>query len=392
MQGTSDFGAMPNFFPGYERVDDPDVRKRYERAWGMQLPAVPGFDNHQMVDAIHAGALKAMYIVGEDMGIVDSNANYVQEALSKLEFLVVQELFLTRTAQFADVVLPASPSLEKEGTFTNTERRMQRLYRALEPLGQSRPDWEILQCVANRLGANWSYGHPAEIMHEAASLAPLFAGVRYERLEGFSSLQWPVHEDGTDSPLLYTERFAFPDGRARLYPLQYIPPLATDEEYNLHLNNGRLLEHFHEGNMTCRTEGIRRKTPGAFLEISPELARERGVQDGTLVRLTSAHGSVKVRALVTDRVRGAELYLPMNSSGLDAVNYLTGSESDRATHTPAYKELAVRMEVLGDVGDRPLPRNNPRFGRPTPQRGVLVEDKWRRPDYRPLTEDAREGT
>ncbi|MHB1628798.1 MAG: formate dehydrogenase subunit alpha [Bacilli bacterium] len=392
VQGTSDFGAMPNFFPGYERVDDPDVRGRYERTWGVVLPSAPGLDNHQMVDAIHAGALKAMYIVGEDMGIVDSNANYVQEALSKLDFLVVQELFLTRTAQFADVVLPASPSLEKEGTFTNTERRIQRLHKALEPLGQSRPDWEILQSVANRLGAGWMYGGPAEIMQEAASLAPLFAGVRYGRLEGFDSLQWPVREDGTDSPLLYTERFAFPDGRARLYPLRYIPPLATDEEHNLHLNNGRLLEHFHEGNMTYRTEGIKRKTPGAFLEISPELARERGVQDGALVRLTSAHGSVKVRALVTDRVRGAELYLSMNSSGPDAVNYLTGSESDRATHTPAYKEVAVKMEVLEDTGDRPLPRGNPRFGRPTPQRGVLVDDKWRRPDYRPLTEDAREGT
>lgn len=384
VQGTSDFGAMPNYLPGYQKVEDEEARRRFEEAWGVRLPAEPGLDNHRMIDAIHAGRVRGMYLIGEEIALVDADANYVREALRKLDFLVVQDIFFSDTARYADVVLPASPSLEKEGTFTNTERRIQRLYRAMEPLADSRPDWEILQMVANALGAGWRYAHPSEVMEEAARLAPLFAGVRYDRLEGYRSLQWPVAEDGTDSPLLYTDRFHFPDGRARLYPLGWQEPLSTDEEFDLHVNNGRLLEHFHEGNLTYRSEGIRHKVPQAFVEVSPELARERGLADGDRVRLVSRWGAVKVRVLVTDRVRGRELYLPMNGTGEEAVNLLTSSLADRATHTPAYKELPVRLEKLEEGDGRPpLPRVNARFGRPRPQRGVEVERKWRRPDYVP---------
>src|ERR1700678_1254361 len=179
----------------------------------------PGLDNHMMIDAIHDGKLKAMYVFGEEMSLVDSNANYVADALSKLDFFVMQEIFFSDTCRFADVILPASPSLEKEGTFTSTERRIQRLYEVFEPLEGSRPDWKIIQDADNRLGAGCEYSHPSEIYREIASLTPMFAGVTYERLEGFKSLQWPVVLDGTDQPLLYTNNFAFPDGRARLYPL-----------------------------------------------------------------------------------------------------------------------------------------------------------------------------
>src|ERR1700738_1206262 len=157
-----------------------------------------------MVDAIHQGELKAMYLIGEEMSIVDSNSNYVSAAFEKLEFFVVQDVFFSSTCRFADLVLPAAPSLEKEGTFTSTERRIQRLYQVFEPLEGSRPDWRIVQDVATRLGAGWTYGHPSEIYREIASLTPLFAGVTYERLEGFKSLQWPVAKDGTDQPLLFT--------------------------------------------------------------------------------------------------------------------------------------------------------------------------------------------
>ncbi len=172
-----------------------------------------------MIDAIHAGKLKAMYLFGEEIALVDANANDVQERLSKLEFFVAQDIFFSKTCQYADVILPASPSLEKEGTFTSTERRIQRLYQVLEPLEGSRPDWRIIQDVANHLGANWNYAHPSEIYEEIAALTPLFAGVTYERLEGYKSLQWPVAADGTDQPLLYTKEFAMPDGKAKLYPL-----------------------------------------------------------------------------------------------------------------------------------------------------------------------------
>jgi formate dehydrogenase major subunit len=382
VQGASDHGAMPNFLPGYQSVDDPEVRSRFEANWKVQLPSTKGLDNHEMIEAVHEGKLKAMYLFGEEMSLVDSNANFVGDGLAKLDFFVVQDIFFSATCHFADVVLPASPSLEKEGTFTSTERRIQRLYQVFEPLEGSRPDWRIIQEIANRLGAKWQYQHPSEIYREVASLTPLFAGVTYERLEGFKSLQWPVAADGTDQPLLYTKGFAFPDGKARLFPLVLTEP--TDQpnaEFDLHLNNGRLLEHFHEGNMTYRNEGIRQKTPDTFVEVSPELAKQRGIQSGTWLQLTSRYGQVRVRALVTDRVQGKQLYMPMNSVE-SPVNRLTSSYTDAVTHTPAYKEASVHLRVLPEVGESPLPRINHRFGHPTPQHGVEVERKWKRPDYR----------
>jgi formate dehydrogenase major subunit len=381
VQGAGDHGAMPNFLPGYQSVDDPEVRSRFAAAWNVQLPVTKGLDNHEMIEGIYEGKVRAMYLFGEEMSLVDSNANFVGDGLSKLDFFVVQDIFFSATCHFADVVLPASPSLEKEGTFTSTERRIQRLYEVFEPLEGSRPDWRIIQDIANRLGAKWRYQHPSEIYREIASLTPLFAGVTYERLEGFKSLQWPVAADGTDQPLLYTKEFAFPDGKARLFPVELTHP--TDQpnvEFDLHLNNGRLLEHFHEGNMTYRSEGIRKKTPDVFVEVSPELAEERGIQSGTWVQLTSRYGQVRLRALVTDRVQGKQLYMPMNSVE-SPVNRLTSSHTDAVTHTPAYKEASVHLRVLPEVGESPLPRINHRFGHPTPQHGVEVERKWKRRDY-----------
>jgi formate dehydrogenase major subunit len=381
VQGASDHGAMPNNFPGYQSVADPDIRAKFEKAWGVTLPPKPGLDNHQMIDGIHEGKLKAMYIFGEEMSLVDSNSNYVDAALAKVDFLVIQEIFFSETCRFADVILPACPSLEKEGTFTSTERRIQRLYQVFEPLGESRPDWQIIMDVANGLGAGWSYSHPSEIYKEIAALTPMFAGVTYERLEGYKTLQWPVAADGSDQPLLYTRQFAFPDGKAKFFPLTWSEPTdQQDATFDLHLNNGRLLEHFHEGNLTYRTEGIREKTPSTFVEVSPELAKERGIDNGRWVELTSRYGEVKVQAVVTERVMGAELYMPMNSTD-EPVNRLTSSHTDKVTHTPAYKETSVQMKVLPEQGANPLPRTNSRFGHPTPQSGVEVERKWKRGDY-----------
>ncbi|MBT2710186.1 formate dehydrogenase subunit alpha [Pseudomonas sp. ISL-84] len=381
VQGAGDFGSSPDNLPGYQKVTDPEVRKKFENAWGVKLPEKVGMNNHEMVEGIHEGQLKAMYLKGEDMGLVDSNINYVQAAFEKLDFFVVQDIFLSRTAEFADVVLPASPSLEKEGTFTNTERRIQRLYQAFEPLGDSKPDWQIILEVANRLGAGWTYTHPGEIMAEAAMLMPIYSGVTYERLEGYKSLQWPVAEDGTDSPLLYTEGFPFPDGKARLHPVDWTPTLEFPIEYDIHVNNGRLLEHFHEGNMTYKSKGISSKTPEVFLEVSPDLAAERGLKDGTLVRLTSPYGNVKVKCHITDRVKGKEVYLPMNDRGEAAINLLTSSYADKDTDTPAYKETKAKLEILSEEGISPLPKINHRYGNPQPQIGVNVEKKWARKDY-----------
>ncbi|HZC43167.1 MAG TPA: formate dehydrogenase subunit alpha [Acidobacteriaceae bacterium] len=382
VQGTSDFGSMPNIVSGYQKVEDPEVIARFEQGWNVKMPTNKGLDNHQMIDAIHQGKLKAMYVKGEDTITSDANENDVRKALEQLEFFVVQDVIMSETARYADVVLPASPSLEKDGTFTNTERRIQRLYQVFEPLGESKPDWRIIQDIANALGANWNYSHPSEVMDEVARLTPMFAGVNYERLEGYKSLQWPVAADGTDQPLLFTEKFPFPDGKAKFYPLEWIEPCEQiSDEFDLHLNNGRLLEHFEAGNMTFRSKGIMEETPHQWLEISPELAAERGIETGRWVRIRSQYGQVKVQVLVTDRVQGKQLYLPLNSTA-QPVNRLTGSGIDRATHTPAYKETAVQMIPLEEEGANPLPWINFRFGHPTPQMGVEVERKWRREDYR----------
>ena len=382
VQGASDHGAMPKFLPGYQPVIDPEARARFEAGWGVKLPASEGLDNHEMIEAIHRGKLKSMYVIGEETSVVDSNTNFVQDVLAKLEFFVVQDIVFNDTCRFADVVLPASPSLEKEGTFTNTERRIQRLYQVFEPLGNSRPDWRIIQDVANRLGANWNYGHPSEIYREIASLVPLFAGVTYERLEGYKSLHWPVAPDGSDQPLLYTKGFNLPDAKAKLFPLSYSAPTdPPDATFDLHLNNGRVLEHFHDGNLTYRSEGIREQTPDTWVEVSPELAAQRKIQNGTWVQLVSRYGQLRLRAVVTDRVRGNELYMPMNSTEV-LINRLTSSHTDKTTHTPAYKETSVSLRVLNRAGENPIPRKNPRFGKPTPQKGVEVERKWKRADYR----------
>ena len=381
VQGASDFGSMPAFLPGYQPVDDPEVRERFLKGWGVPVPENKGLDNHEMVGAIHEGKMKAVYVIGEDVITSDANYNEVDGALRKLDFFVLQDLFFTKTARYADVILPAAASLEKEGTFTNTERRIQRLYQVFEPLGETRPDWQIIQDIANRLGANWKYNHPSEVMAEAAELCPLFAGVTYERLEGYKSLQWPVHKDGTDEPLLFTKQFPFPDGKAKFHPLEWVEPCEqVDAEFDLHLNNGRVLEHFEVGNMTYQVKGCGEITPDTFLEVSPELAKERGIQDGTLVQLRSPYGSLKVRAIVTDRVQGKQMYMAMNTTEFP-VNMVTSSQVDRATHTPAYKEASVEMTILGQEKP-PLPRENFRFGHRTPQNGVEVERKWRRPDYR----------
>ncbi len=388
VQGASDFGAKPHYLPGYQSPADPEARDRFKKVWGSDIPKSRGINNQELGGAILQGHVKMLYIVGEDTGLVDANANEVRRAFEQLDFMVVQEIFMTKTAQYADVILPASPSLEKDGTFVNTERRIQRFYQAMEPLKGSRPDWVILQEVASHLGAHWPpYQHPGDIMDEVAAVTPLFAGVSYSRLEGYHTLQWPVAADGTDSPLLYTEQFALPGGKAKLVPLTLVGASQEDAKFDLHINNGQLLEHFHEGNMTYRVPGIQQLVPEVYVEVSPELAEARHLQDGTVVRLVSPTGAVKVPVLITDRVSGHELYLPMNSLGAGAVNDMTGVGIDTQTSTPAYKETVAYMEVLdGEPGQgSPLPRSDWRFQHRHPQMGVAVSEKWSRRDYIPLT-------
>jgi formate dehydrogenase major subunit len=251
----------------------------------------------------------------------------------------------------------------------------------MEPLGEARPDWQILTELARRLGADWGYTHPSQIMDEVAGIAEMFAGVSYDRLEGWQSLQWPVAADGTDTPFLYAERFHFPDGKARLHPIEWRAPTEQpDQEYDLMLDNGRLLEHFQSINQTGRVPGIVHEVPEWFVEVGQDLAAARGIEDGDWLRVSSRRASVEVKALVTDRVSGNILYMPIHHAK-PAANLLTSSHVDDAVHTPAYKETAVRIERLGRKDHPPLDRNNFRYGQPTPALGVETDRKWARADY-----------
>ncbi|GAA5482881.1 formate dehydrogenase subunit alpha [Haloferula sargassicola] len=381
VQGVSDFGALYNYFPGYHKVTDDATRARFEKAWETKLPSEPGLNNTTMIEAAHAGKLKALYVVGEELSLVDGNAHWVQEALRKIDFLVVQDIFMSTTAHFADVVFAAAPSLEKDGTFVNTERRIQRLHEVFPPLGDSRPDWRIVCDLAKHLGHDWNYDSPSSIMDEVASLTPEFAGVSYERLEGYGSLCWPVAEDGRDSPLLYQDGFHTADGRATFHPVDFSEPLhQRDETFTLHLNNGRVLEHFHEGNMTKQSPGLLSKVTAAYLDMAAADARSHGLEEGDFVRVTSPFGEVNTQVVITGEVREGELYLPICSTH-ERVNYLTSSDTDPVVDTPVYKEMSVKLHKLGRKGRSPMSHGNPRFGKPTPQVGVKVEKKWHRSDY-----------
>lgn len=389
VQGASDFGALPGFFGGYERWDDPAVVERYEKAWSVKLPTRKGLTSTEMVDSAGAGSLKAMLIFGEDKALADAHGSKVAEALRRLDLLVVCEIVPTATSRLAHVILPAAATLEREGSFVNTERRIQRFHRALPPLGESRSELEIVQMLANALGARWKYTSPADVIEEAAALVPRFSGVSYDRLEGYASQRWPVAKDGTESPFLYADRFAFPDGRARFHPPKWIPPLESDEQYDLYLNNGRMLEQFHWGNLTSRNAGIGAKVPEMYLEVSPELARERTLSDGDIVRVRSANGAIRLKVLVTERVHGKVMWVGIHDNGANTINRLTPDARDPTTQTGAYKELPVALEKLPPVSanpDSPLTLNNPRRYRGVAQIGVHVAEKRLRADYVPLVD------
>lgn len=388
VQGASDFGCLKNMYPGYEKVSDEKARAKWAKAWGVppdKLSNKVGQDNFLMVQDADEGKIKAMYIIGEETAFSDADSKNVHEAFTKLDFFVVQDIFLSRTAEFADVVLPGCPSIEKDGTFVNTERRIQRFYEVMPPLGDSRPDWRILTDLAARMGHDWGYAHPSQIMDEVSGIATIFNGISYERLEGWKSLLWPMKPDGADTPLLYTDGFHTDDGKAVLYPLEWkAPEEDTDSEYDLILDNGRMLEHFQSMNQTDKGKRVTSLSPNWFVEVSPELAAERGLEEGSWVRLISRRGSVEVPVVVTNRVKGHVLFMPIHQ-GKPGLNKLTGEHHDPDVNTPAYKETAVRLEVLPkEKFNQPIPHGNFRHGNRTPLEGVptqVVQVKWARDDY-----------
>ncbi|ELZ14476.1 formate dehydrogenase, alpha subunit [Haloterrigena salina JCM 13891] len=351
--GGGDMGTLPGSLPGYQDPSDEDVAEKFEAEWGERPPEEPGLTVPEMLAEAHEGNLEGLYVVGENPALSEPDVEHAGEALADLEFLVVQDIFMTETAEHADVILPAATSPEKHGTFTNTERRIQRVRPTAEPPGEARQDWQITQALARRLGYGWNYDHPREIMDEISDLTPIYGGVSYERLEEGDEhgLQWPVpDEDHPGTPYLYDYEegeFNFPDGKARFVPADGgHPGELPDEDYPLTLTSGRVLYHWHTGQITRRVEGLMSHVGESFVEINPSTADELGVADGEYVRVESRRGEIVVKAQVTDRVGDGTLFIPMHFAA-GAVNKLTQETFDPQAGIPEYKISSVRLEPLG---------------------------------------------
>ena len=350
VQGSSDMGALPDTFTGYQSVADEDVARRFEARWGVTMKRARGLKIPEMFDAAVAGDLKAMYIFGEDVAQTDPNTTHVIAALEALEFLVVQDIFENETTRYADVVLPASSFLEKSGTFTNAERRIQLVAAAADPPGEARTDFDILVSLSAALGHAMPFATPADVMDEVAALTPDWAGVSHERL-GRSGLQWPVAADGTDSPILYRDRFETPTGRARLAALPYKPPGSeASDEFPLVLVTGRRLEHYNAGTMTRRTGNLD-LVGSDWLELHPDDAARLWVTDGDLVSVRSPYGRIELPARVTERIEPGHVFTAFHFPEI-RTNLLIGPSADVNTSCPEYKVVAVDVRPVAENASR----------------------------------------
>lgn len=346
VQGSSDMGALPDTYTAYRSVADEDVARSFEAAWGVGLSREKGLTIPQMFDAAVAGSLKAMYIFGEDVAQTDPNTAHVVHALESLDFLVVQEIFENETTRYADVVLPASSFLEKTGTFTNAERRLQLVAPAIEPPGEARTDFEIITTVSRALGHEMGWTEPAGAMEEIAALTPHFAGITYERL-GRTGLQWPVAPDGTDAPILYEREFALAGGRARFAALPYKEPGDhADDEFPLILVTGRRLAHYNAGTMTRRTANVE-LVDADVLEIHPDDAARLWIADGDTISVRSRVGRIELPAHVTDRIERGHVFTTFHFPET-RTNLLVGQSSDVNTSCPEYKVVAVDVRPIGE--------------------------------------------
>jgi formate dehydrogenase major subunit len=350
--GGGDMGTLPNCLPGYQPLDDEDVAAKFEDAWGERPPSEVGLKVTEAFDAVHDGDVRGMYVMGENPALSEPDIDHAEEALSKLDFLVVQDIFPTETTEHADVVLPAASFVEKEGTFTNTERRVQLVGKAMDPPGDARGDWVILSDLARRFGYQWNYDDPSDVMDEIADLTPIYGGISHRRLREEGGLQWPCEDDADPGTrFLYEDGFNFEDGTARFVPADMgRPGELPDETYPLTLTTGRVLYHFHTGTLTRRVEGIMSHVGESFVEIHPETAERLGVEDGAYVRVTSRRGDIVVRAQETDRVGPGVVFVPMHFAH-GAANALTGERFDETSGIPEYKVASVSVTPLGDDAD-----------------------------------------
>ncbi len=350
VQGACDMGALPNVYTGYQRVDAPKVRKKFEKAWGGSLVSSPGLTLTEIFQAAHQGKIKALYLVGENPMLSDPDLKHVEEALRRLEFLVVQDIFLSETAQLADVVLPAVTFAEKDGTFTNTERRVQRVRKVIEPVGNSQPDWWITCQMGQRMGGKgFDFDHPSRIMEEIATVTPSYGGITYARLEK-GGLQWPCPaEDHPGTPILHTESFI--RGKGRFMPLEYKPPAELpDDEYPFILTTERSLYQYHTGTMTRKVEGIDVIHGEELIEINPEDAKSLAIANGEKVKVISRRGEVTVRVKVTPASPQGVFCMSFHFAE-SPTNILTNPAVDPVAKIPELKVCAVKVEKVLSAGE-----------------------------------------
>ncbi len=344
VQGACDMGALPGVFTGYQSVADSAALEKFSKAWGAELNSKPGLTVTEMFDGAEHGEVKAMFIMGENPLLSDADLNHVAKALGKLDFLVVQDIFLTETAQYADVVLPACTFAEKDGTFSNTERRVQKVNKAIDPVGESRADWEIITAIANKLGFEWNYSSAKDIFKEIASLTPSYAGLTYQRLD-ITGIQWPCPcDDHKGTKFLHEGKFS--RGLGKFHALDYEPPAETpDESYPFILTTGRNLFQYHTATMTGRSRSIKEFKPEDTLRINPEDAQALGVADGDKVKVASRRGEIEVKAEATDTVAKGVVFMTFHY-GDSPVNKLTNCVVDPIAKIPELKVSAVKVEKV----------------------------------------------
>ena len=363
VQGACDMGGLPNGYPGYQPVTNEEARKKFEAAWGVPLSNQIGLTVTEMVPAAGEGKIKALYIMGEDPVMSDPDSAHIRHCLEKVDFLVLQEIFPSETSAFADVLLPGVSFAEKTGTFTNTERRIQMVHKAIEPPGEALEDWRIIAALARRILAagerhveggthsSWDYEDTSQVMSEINALTPSYAGVFFERLERGERLQWPVR-DGLHpgTPILHIGQFA--RGKGKFMPIDHIPPAEMpDDEYPILLNTGRVLYHWHGGQMTRRSSGLLEVYDQALVEVNPDDAVRLGINghDGkdhpSRVRLTSRRGSIEAEAWVTDRVPPGMVFANFHFPASSA-NELTLAALDPVAKIPEFKICAVKLELV----------------------------------------------
>ena len=345
VQGACDMGGLPNVFPGYQPVNDDSIRQKFAAAWGTELPERAGYTVTEMVQMMIEGDLKALYVIGENPKLSDADRNHLNKALAKLDFLVVQGLFLSETAQVADVVLAAASVAEKEGTFTNTERRCLRIHKAIEPIADTLPDWRIIARLSNAMGYQMDYASAEEIFDEMASLTPKsYGGMSYERL-GIDGLQWPCpNPDHPGTPYLHKDEFA--RGKGQFHALEYRDPAELpDEQYPFYLTTGRMFAHFHTGTMTRVSAHLDTEQKSGYVEINPLDAEELAIKEGEIVSLSSRRGSIEAPAKLSSTVGPGVLFVPIHF-GENPANMLTNPACDPVAKIPEFKVCAANIEKL----------------------------------------------